>query len=306
MHPETYNEVIVCYDFHEDHCFPQEAQQQVKEIVEMAKKKNAHIVVENVWDYQGSNALIKKDLQSRAYENQVLLLRDVQDLAQNMNVPVTNVEYRQDRAYSSREMRNKYRISAQEALQAVTRVINKIESFEGPATLKKYYTKVVQTTVKMHNKLLNILDGKKTILQQIMEDKIAKKIVKLKGYLPQECDDIDADELILFYDSQLLNPLIINEIHELQKLSKSSCVFAIAGSFHTQEVSKMLQEVLGYELVDTQGERDEAFVPATSALDLAQVKTFFTHLPTVTAHHNRLWPELPWGMQDFRFINVVV
>jgi hypothetical protein len=305
VHPKTRNEVVVCYDFHEDHFFPQEAQQQVKEIVEMAQKKNAHIVIENVWNYEGNNPKIKKDLLAFKYKKPVLLLRDVQDLAQEMNVPVTNIEYRQDREYSSRETRKEYSISAQEALQTVTNVIDKIKSFEGSSKLKKYYAEVSQATTIMHEKLLNILDGKKTILEQLMQEEIDKKIVKLKAYLPQDCAEIDADEVILYYDSQLLNPLMVNQIHELQKSTTPSCVFAIAGSFHTFEVSHVLQDVLGYELVDTQGELDEAFVPAQAATELAHVQTFFDNLPTVVAHakvpsfeHN--------GVQDFRFITLIV
>lgn len=305
VHPDTRNEVVVCYDFHEDHFFPEEAQQQVKEIVEMAQKKNAHIVIENVWNYEGNNPKIKKDLLNYKYKKPVLLLRDVQDLASQMSVPVTNIEYRQDREYSSRETRKEYSISAQEALQTVTTIINKIKSFEGSSKLKKYYAEVSQATTIMHEKLLTILDGKKTILDQLMQDEIDKKIVELKAYLPQDCAEIDADEVILYYDSQLLNPLMVNQIHELQKTAESPCVIAIAGSFHTHEVSTVLQDVLGYELVDTQGELEDAFVPAQTAQELAHVQTFFSNLPTVVAQAS-VPSFAPVDIQDFRFITLVV
>ncbi|MFZ5953747.1 MAG: hypothetical protein ACOYT8_01460 [Candidatus Dependentiae bacterium] len=307
-HPVTHNEVVVFYDFHEDHLFPQEAKQQVKEIVAMAKKMNAHIVIENVWNYQGSNPTIKEDLLKCKYKKPALLLRDVQDLAEKMGVAVTNVEYRQDREYSSRETRKEYCIPAQEALQTVTQIIDAIKSFDGPEALKNYYKEVLKTTAIMHERLVEILDGKKTILEQLAQDEIDKQIIELKAHLPQDCAEIDADEVILFYDSQLLNPLMVNKVYELHKIPNAPCVFVIAGSFHTCEVSQILQDVLGYELVDTQGELEEAFTPAQTALELAQVEKFFNDsiLSTVVAQKTVSLPNVPMSLLDFGFTHFVV
>ncbi|BDC34358.1 hypothetical protein Noda2021_03160 [Candidatus Dependentiae bacterium Noda2021] len=275
QHPTTKHEVHFFYDFHDDEKFPGDVKQQVKEIVTMAQKKDAHIIIENLFDYQGTNAEIKDDLAMVKYLRKSLLLRDVQDLAEKKDVSIENVEYRQERDYSVYEDR----LSAQEALKPVSDVIEQIKKYNGK-DLQEYYQDVINEIEPIQKKLLQTFDGKKSIKSQLANRKVNKKLLEIKKDLPVDCQDIAQADVAMYYDARLLNPLIVNSIYEHQVAnSNKPCIFVIAGTFHAVEVSHVLKEYLGYKHRDQQGTDDAAFIPAQSKLELAQIDKFYEQTP---------------------------
>lgn len=269
--PKSKNEVHIFYDFHADEQFPGDVKKQVKEIIATAKEKNAHIIIENLFDYQGANSEIKDDLAMVKYLRKSLLLRDVQDLAEKKKVSIENVEYRQERDYSVYENR----LSASDALKPVSLVIEQIKNFNGKQ-LKEYYQDVIDEIEPIQQKLLKTFNGKKSIKSQLSNARVTKQLKEIKKDLPVDCQDIAQADVAMYYDARLLNPLIVNSIYEKQIASKDkNCIFVIAGSFHAVEVSQVLQEYLGYEHVDQHGTDDAAFIPAESKLELAQIQNFY-------------------------------
>lgn len=273
QNPKTKNEVHFFYDFHADEKFPVDVKQQVKEIVDMAKEKNAHIIVENLFDYKGTNSKIKDDLAMVKYLRKSLLLRDVQDLAEKKKVSIENVEYRQERDYSVYEDR----LSASGALKPVSLIIEQIKKFNGKE-LSDYYQDVINEIEPIQKKLLKTFNGKKSIKSQLSDNKVNQQLIEIKKDLPVDCQDIEQADVAMYYDARLLNPLIVNSIYEKQIASNAKpCIFVIAGSFHAVEVSQVLQEYLGYKHVNQQGTDEAAFVPAETKLELAQIQNFYNN-----------------------------
>lgn len=269
--PKNNAEVHIFYDFHADEQFPGQVKQQVQEIIEAARKKNAHIIIENTFDYQGKHAFVKDDLSLFKYLRKALLLRDVQDKALKSAVSIENVEYRQDREYSV----NEDRMTACNALDPVLKVLTDIKSFRG-AELQDYYQDVLRDIEPIHTAISGLFKPKQSIFNQLSQSKVQKELEKIKKKLPTDCADINNADVVLYYDARLLNPLIINSIYEKQVVSNQSpCIFVIAGAYHAFEVSTTLRDYLDYELVKEEGTDQGAFVPATSKMELAQVKSFF-------------------------------
>jgi hypothetical protein len=269
--PHTNAEVHIFYDFHADENFPGQAKQQVKEIIEAARKKNAHIIVENTFDYQGNHTFVKDDLSLFKYMRKALLLRDVHDKALKEGVSIENVEYRQDREYSV----NENRMTAFDALDPVSQVLKNIKGFKG-SELKQYYQDVLGDIEPIHTAIVSLFKPQQSIFKQLSRRAIQQKLSEIKKLLPTDCADVNNADVVLYYDARLLNPLIINSIYEKQVSSNASpCIFVIAGSFHAFEVSTVLQDHLSYELIKQDGTDEDAFVPAVNKMELAQVQNFF-------------------------------
>lgn len=273
QHPATKNEVHIYYDLHDDMSFPDQVKDQVQEITDIAKQKNAHIILENTFGYLGSNENIKDDLEFFKYDSKALLLRDIQDAAEQKNVSVENVEYRQDKEYSVKVDN----LAAGKALDTVSLIITQIKKFKGE-DLKDYYESVVDEIEPAHVLIKDIFDENMSIHSQITKNNIAKMITDLRKDLPQDCQYNDPEQIVLHYDARLLNPLVVNSIYEKQIANqKHKCIFVIAGSYHSYEVSRVLQDCLGYEVVKDEGTLENAFQFAQSKLELSQVQNFYNN-----------------------------
>ncbi|MFZ5954120.1 MAG: hypothetical protein ACOYT8_03420 [Candidatus Dependentiae bacterium] len=269
--PKTNAEVHIFYDFHADEKFPGQVKQQVQEIIEAAQQKNAHIIIENTFDYHGKHTLVKQDLAFFKYMRKALLLRDVQDLAHKNKISIENVEYRQDREYSV----NENRLSAHDALDPVSEALKAVKNFKGDV-LREYYQEVINDIEPIHQEIIKLFKPNQSIFKQLPNKNIQTKLGEIKKELPTDCADMQNGDVVLYYDARLLNPLIVDSIYEKQVANdKHSCIFVIAGSYHAFEISNVLQMQLNYQLVKEGGTDQGAFIPAASKIELAQIKQFF-------------------------------
>jgi len=268
--------VALIADFHEDMICKDGVKKQVKDIIKAAQNRDAHILIEDIFDYTGNNTVISSDSDNALlkYWQPVYLLRDVHDLAKKRGLSVDNMEYRREMEYSLCDKG----VAAQDAFAIVDTMVKKVKSFDD-TELKQHYKEFIDEFVPVHKKIKAQFVGHQTIAEQVMKPSIKDAIMDLTDKMPVTCED-DPRSILQLYDARLMNQLMLHRIYQLQcdPTSKKTAdnIFVVAGAFHTDEVSDALQKYLGYELIDqTIGENNQEALAGKKPVELVQIDTFF-------------------------------
>lgn len=290
QNPGKESNVILFYDCHADERFPVDSQKQVADIIALAKKYSAHILIEDIFDYKGSHQSVLAGIERNKYKKPVFLLRDVSDAAKRLGIGCDNLDYRQDMQYSI----NGTEISAQKAFETVERIIRTIENFKDPE-LVDVYDEYLAEFKKLHQQLKDCFDQEKAISDQLRKSEIGKKLLNLADKIPVLCT-IPA-HVIMLYDVRLMNFLLAHRIYELQKSkTDKKYIFVIAGSYHINDLSNLLQTKLNYtKVADSDLEKSEN--------ELVNIEKFLKdYMPHQEEHPTRLMRLFNYISQLFSWI----
>lgn len=241
--PYHKTQVVVFYDHHNDAQYEEKAQNQVDQIISYAQKRDALILIEDIFEYNGPHKVVYEGIDRHKYDKSVFLLRDVSDKARALGLAVENMDYRQEMEASI----NGKGIPARIAFNTVESLIEKIESFKDPE-LKSYYSDYLKQFKKLHTDIKQIFDEDEMVSAQLKKSKIGTQLLSLADKIPVLCQM--PAHVIMLYDVRIMNLLFIHRIYELQQSALCpDYIFLVAGAFHASEVSNVLQTQLGYKRV---------------------------------------------------------
>lgn len=277
--PDNQKKIVLFYDCHADERFPVQSQKQAEDIIRLAKTNSAHILIEDIFDYQGTHQAVIAGIERNKYKKPVFLLRDVSDAAKRYNIALENLDYRQDMQYSI----NGREISAEKAFETVEKIITTIEKFKD-RELVPFYNQYLAEFKNLHAQLKQFFDEDLAISQQLKRSEIGKKLLGLAHKVPVMCN-IPA-HVVMLYDVRLMNLLLLHRIYELQNdKSSANMIFVIAGSYHINDLSNLLQTKLNYSKVAD-------YEPEKHGEEFVDIEKFFaSNIPSAKTN---ITPSITW------------
>ncbi len=226
---------------------------QARDILKYAKKVNAHIVIEDMTNYTGPSAYIKKLFDIENFHKDFALLPYITQGVKKSKLSYTNLEYRHELELSLEN----YPISAGKGFGRTESILNTISAFNDSPQLNNHYRQCIDEVMPAHTHLKSIFNLRRRLAHQLNSPALCEQIMEsaptISLFYDKKQYAHDPEQFVRLYDWRLLNQLIIHEIYQRHwagdLATQAQPIFVFAGGAHIVEIADVLEKYMDYYLV---------------------------------------------------------